>query len=86
MAHAPWPPDVWVRALQATSSTAWVVCNTKIECVNVCETRPGWRTWAFDLPHRAGTSNNPKRFIAAPVDVFLAAYELVPVPANETHT
>ena len=35
---------------------------------------PGWRVWAFDLGRRDGATNQPKAFIAAATEVFLAAY------------
>ena len=34
--------------------------------------------WAFDLGQRDGATNQPKAFIAAATDVFLAAYALLP--------
>ena len=73
-AKPPWPPDVWNHALRATGSTSWALCRTKAECDGICASRRGWRAWAFDLGAKAGATNHPKRYIAAPVRVFCDAY------------
>ena len=73
-----WPPDVWRRALGATGATQWAVFREKAECDATCAAHPGWRTWAFDLGSAPGGNSHPKAFVAAPEDVFFAAYERVP--------
>ena len=73
-----WPPDLWSAALRATQSTSWALCGGRDACEQVRAQHPGWRAWAFDLGQRPGASNHPKRYVAAPVAVFAAAYALLP--------
>ena len=72
-----WPLDLWASALRRTRATSWAIYNTKADCDLACK-RPGWRAWAFDLGSKAGATNHPKRYVAAPLEVFAAAYQLVP--------
>ena len=69
-----WQPDAWTAALRATGSDSWAVRRSKAECDAICAAQPGWRVWAFDLGRRDGATNQPKAFIAAATEVFLAAY------------
>ena len=73
-----WQLDVWASALRRTWTTSWAIFATKADCDLACEQRPGWRAWAFDLGSKAGATNHPKRYVAAPLEVFAAAYQLVP--------
>ena len=72
-----WPLDLWASALRRTRSTSWAIYHTKADCDLACK-RPGWRAWAFDLGSKAGATNHPKRYVAAPLEIFTAAYQLVP--------
>jgi len=74
-----WQLDVWAAALHRTSKTSWAICSTKADCDRTCRQRPGWRAWAFDLRSKAGATNHPKRYVAAPLETFTAAYQLVPL-------
>ena len=73
-----WQPDAWTIALRATGSSSWAVRRSKRECDAICAAQAGWCVWAFDLGQRDGATNQPKAFIAAATDVFLAAYALLP--------
>ena len=77
MARRVWPLDVWASALRRTG-TSWAVFRVKADCDRACKQRPGWRAWAFDLGSKAGATNQPKRYVAAPLKSFAAAYQLVP--------
>ena len=72
-----WPLDLWASALRRTRATSWAIYHTKADCDLACK-RPGWRAWAFDLGSKAGATNHPKRYVAAPLEIFTAAYQLVP--------
>ena len=73
-----WQPVAWTVALRATGSSSWAVRRSKRECDAICAAQAGWCVWAFDLGQRDGATNQPKAFIAAATDVFLAAYALLP--------
>ena len=77
MARRVWPLDVWASALRRTG-TSWAIFRFKADCESACKQRPGWRAWAFDLGSKAGATNQPKRYVAAPLESFAAAYQLVP--------
>ena len=62
--------------MRRTRATSWAIYHTKADCDLACK-RPGWRAWAFDLGSKAGATNHPKRYVAAPLEIFTAAYQLV---------
>ena len=73
MARKLWPPDVWKQALRATGSQLWALHTKKAQCESVAA-HHGWRVWAYDLGCKPGGTSHPKGYVAAPVDIFGAAY------------
>ena len=68
-----WQPDAWTAALRATGSDSWAVRRSKAECDAICAAQPPARL-ARVVGRRDGATNEPKAFIAAATEVFLAAY------------